>query len=417
MKIKRLFWIALTFALIITPISAQTTQVFAPFVSELQGELRNGLIRLSWIDSPDIKGPVFIYRSTRPFDGGSPLQGSGTEPRLARPIEIPYGVQSYVDEIEAEGTFYFFAVASDESGRLFEIPIASANTIRIQISADSTIPATIPAVIEIALPERPPAPPARISALEASVQGDRIIITFQEGDEKNIALYRSIRPISQTQDLLGAVILQTKINSPFTDYAIPGIPYYYAVVAENDLIQGTVSIIPGRNATRASVEVSRTPADRDRELRAIPLPQVSTQAVAPGVSTYTETPAVELSPQASAALSIIPVKVEEPELKKPRVFARDLETPPERGEDFALSSVIRGSFAAKRWDAAREELAGFLALPRNPDTRARARFYLGQSYYFLQKPREGLFEFLSIQDRYPAEAAEWIQASLDMLKR
>ena len=410
MKIKRIFWIALNMAFIILPLSAQTTQVFAPFVSELQGEVRNGLIRLSWLDSPDIKGPVYIYRSGQPFEGSDSLQENGTQP-----VEVPYGIQSHVDEIETGGTIYFFAVASDEGGRTYEIPIASTNTIRVQLSETSPIPASIGA--ERTTPEKVPGLPAGISAIEAAAQSDRVIITFNEGSVKNIALYRSIRPINQTQDLLGAVILQTKISSPFTDFPVPGIPYYYAAVAENDLVQGTVEIIPGINATKTPVEVSAVSGGPERDLRAIPLPQMSTQAVAPGMNAYSERPPVELSPMAASALGNIPARSEGPALKKPRVFARDLETPSGIGEDYILSSLVSGSFSDKDWETAREELSNFLALPRSPETRARARFYLGQSYYFLRQPREGLFEFLSIQNRFPTEAAEWIQASLDMLKK
>lgn len=407
MKIKRLFWTAITMALAILPLSAQSTQVFAPFISALQGEVKNGLIRLSWIDSPDIKGPVYIYRSTQPFEGSDQFHETG-----AKPVEIPYGVQSYVDEIDTGGTVYYFAVASDETGRTFGIPISATNTIKVQISEESPVPV----VIENTTPEKIPDFQAGISALEANAQGERIVITFNGGSVKSAALYRSIRPINQTPDLLGAVILQTKISSPFMDYPVPGIPYYYAVVAEDDLVQGKVEIIPGRNATMSPVEAS-TNTGSSAELRAIPLPQISTQAVAPGASAYAETAPAELSPQAASALGNIPAKPAEPELKKPRVFARDLGASAEGGEELLLASVIKGPFTAKNWQKARDELTAFLALPRNPETKARARFYLGQSYYFLHQPREGLFEFLSIQERYPTEAAEWIQASLDMLKR
>ena len=416
MKTKRLFLTVFTLAFIFSPLSAQTAHVYAPFVSDLHGEIRSGLVRLSWVDSPDIKGPVYVYRSANPFDSGVPMSGAE-----AIPVEIPYGVQSHVYEIEAGGTFYFFAVASDESGRKYEIPIAAANTISLMISDESSIPApqiTRPQVaVESPAPSRAPVIPSGISALEASARDDRIIITYNQGNVRNAALYRSVRPISQTQDLLGAVILQTKITSPFTDYPVAGIPYYYAVVSEDDLIQGTIEIIPGSNATRTPVELSLTRFEPGRDLRAIPLPQISTQAVAPGMSAFSETPPLALSPQAASALGTIPSRPAEPELKKPRVFARDLQVSGERGEDFILASVIRGPFTAKNWELVKNELTGFLALPRSPETRARARFYLGQSYYFLMQPRDGLFEFLSIQDRYPAEAAEWIQASLDMMRR
>jgi TolA-binding protein len=103
-------------------------------------------------------------------------------------------------------------------------------------------------------------------------------------------------------------------------------------------------------------------------------------------------------------------------LKTPRVFTRDLEGTPTNGEDYALASIIKGSFFARNWEAAREELAKFLALPRSAEATARAKFYLGQCFYFLRQPREGIFEFLAIQDRFPTEAGEWVQASLDMMK-
>ena len=418
MKIRRIFRTALTLAFIIlplwvqlhSPLHAETPPVFAPFVSDLQGEVRRGLIRLSWRDSPDIKGPVYIYRSTSPFEGADPMKTAGTEP-----VKVEYGVQSHVDEIEAPGTFYYFAVASDVTGRTYQIPIASTNTIAVLIAPGSAIPVPAPVVAEKSPADKPPALPPGISALEAAAYNDRVVITFNQGNTKNIILYRSIRPIAHTQDLLAAVILQTRISSPFTDFPVAGIPYYYAAVPENDLIQGTVEITPGRNATKAAVQIAGMNVDPN--IRAIPLPQLSTQAVAPGVNSYPERPPVELSPAAASALGNTPANPDEPALKKPRVFARDLETPQAIGEDYTLSTIINGPFMSKDWEKAREQLSGFLSTPRSPETRARARFYLGQSCYFLRQPRDGLFEFLSIQSRFPAETAEWIQASLDMLKR
>ena len=112
----------------------------------------------------------------------------------------------------------------------------------------------------------------------------------------------------------------------------------------------------------------------------------------------------------------IPVFPADEGLKKPRVFARDMTAPETGGEDYALSLIVRGPFAARNWESARDELVRFLALPRSAEAKARARFYMGQCSYFLRRPRESLFEFLSIQDKYPGEVREWIQASLDMLK-
>jgi len=413
MKIKcLLFFVAAVF---IIPLNAQETTdtaVSVPSVSRLQGEVRNNLVRLSWTDSPDVRGPVYIYRSTYPFEGMGPFQGT-------RRIEVPYGVQFYIDEIENGGTLYYFAAASDETGRSYDIPINSANTISIQIPLSSFVP-----VISkpIAVPEKKiivaNIQPG-LSPMEAAVQGYRVILTFSQEDTKNATLYRSTRPIQETQDLLGAVIIQTNAGSPFTDLPVPGISYYYAVIAEEDLIRGTVKIVPGYNATRYAVEVSPDgKGSQNRVMRVMPLPQISVKAAVPGINAYNEIPAPrELSPEAAKALGNIPVRSQSGTvLKKPRVFTRNLNTSMAEVEEYALSSVVSGPFAARNWDAAREEFVRFLTLPRNPEIVGRARFYLGQCYYFLNRPEDGLFEFLAVRDRYPAEAMEWIQASLDMMK-
>jgi len=437
MIIKRLIWLAIIVT-VVMPLAAQTdTEVFAPFVTRLQGELRNNLVRLSWVDSPDIRGPVFIYRSVYPFDSANVGTGS-------RPVEVAYGVQSYVDEIEigdvvVGASLYYFVAASDATNQRYEIPIAATNTIHIRITVDGGAynalmrTSTTSGFLqgddgddESNTAELPPVPPGGISFLEAASQGDRVIISFNEGTVKSVVLYRSTRPIRGTGDLLGSVIIQTKVTSPYTDYPVPGIPYYYAAVGEDDIVLGTVEIYPGYNATILPVEVSvvgaasggaSQPETRRGAIRPMPLPELSTStAVSPAVSgtgSYIETPApVELSPEATEALNDLPSQSAH-KLKSPRVFARDLEAA--SGEDYTLSVVIKGPFSAKNWEAAKDELIKFLSLPRRPEVSARARFYLGQCWYFLQQPREGLFEFLAIQDHYPAEAMEWIQASLESI--
>ena len=391
--------------------SAAAAAVFAPFVSRLEGEIRSNLVRISWVDSQHARGPVTLYRSTSPFDSPGPFAD-------ARLVEIPYGVQFYVDEIEAgpgQGrTIYYFAAASDEAGRIYDVPIVSTNTISIR-----TPPSSVPEIRETGIRETTAPQTRGISALQAVVQGDRVIISFGASAQgaENTVLYRSVHPIRQTQDLLAAVIVQTGIQSPFTDYPAAGIPYHYAVIFEDDLIRGSVQIIPGRNATEAPVQISPTGADpAGPAIRAIPLPQVSVQGAIPDLRSHPEIPAIrDLSPEALRALEMIPARPTAAP-KSPRVFARDLALSRTAGEDYTLSLIVRGPFAAREWETARDQLLRFLALPRSPDVHARARFYLGQSRYFLFQPREGLFDFLAIEERYPTEAREWIQASLEMMR-
>ncbi|MCL2880977.1 MAG: hypothetical protein FWF29_12100 [Treponema sp.] len=423
--------------------SPEGSAVFAPFVTRLQGEVKNNLIRLSWMDSPDIKGSVYIYRSPLPFDTDSSVTG-------IRPIEIPYGVQNYVDEIENPAAIYYFAAASDETGKIYNIPIAFTNTLTVRPAADANTQTNTGTQVNAEtqantganaapLPLPPPikTPPAGstgtvittgstggITSLKTSAQGDSVIISFTADDEKSVILYRSTRAIKQTQDLLGAVIVQTKIKSPYTDSPAPGIPWFYAVVAEEDISRGAAVVIPDQNATSAPVIVPAGTASTgsDRNMRAMPLPQISVETAIPGAGAYDGTPRQsQLSQEAGQALEKIPATPKtEPLPRRPRVFARDLQDleagVPNGSEDYLLSLIIKGSFMARNWEAARDELVKFLALPRQSECAARAKFYLGQCYYFLGQYRDGLFEFLAIQNRYPNESMEWIQASLDILK-
>jgi hypothetical protein len=125
-----------------------------------------------------------------------------------------------------------------------------------------------------------------------------------------------------------------------------------------------------------------------------------------------------LSPEAARAVNSLrgPGTSARLPQKTPRVFDQDLE-PPAGGEEYALRSIVQGSFKNRDWPVCREEILQFLSLPRNAAAESRARFYLAQAYYFSGSYREALFEFLTVQSNYPDEAAEWIQAALAMLTR
>jgi len=47
---------------------------------------------------------------------------------------------------------------------------------------------------------------------------------------------------------------------------------------------------------------------------------------------------------------------------------------------------------------------------RPPDVDARARFYLGQTYYLQDRPREAFLEFLLAEDFLSHEVAAWKEA-------
>jgi hypothetical protein len=385
------------------------TAVFAPFISRLSAEVKNNLVRLSWIDSQDIRGPVYIYRSKEPFTGEIPR---------SRPAEVPYGVQTYVDEAESGGVWYYYIAASDETGRQFTVLVPFTNTVSVMVEAGE-----VPARSQEQAPSSPLSPPSPeegIVSLEAALEGGGVLISFRSGGAKNVILYRSAKPLKTTQDLLGAVIVQSGVSSPFMDYPVPGIPSYYGAIPEEDLIAGRVRIFPGYNATITPVEV---PTDQSgagfanprQDIRTIPLPLMTVTTAVPESRGIPEIPA-PLSAGAARAVSGLGAESGTTEDKRPRAFSQDLENF-SGGGDYPLRSIVQNSFMNRHWDAARDELIRYLSLRHSGPAEARGRYYLGQTYYFQGKHREALFEFLYVQSHYPEEANDWIQAVLAKLAK
>jgi hypothetical protein len=332
-------------------------------------------------------------------------------------VEVPYGAQSYVDETEEAGTIHYFVAASDGQGRRYDIVIPFGNTISVTVSGSLAAEFPLAAEDQHLRPVE-----SGIFALEAKVEGEGVIISYRVADGmKNTVLYRSVQPLRTTADLLRAVIVQPGLTVPFTDYPVPGIPYYYAVIFEDELIRGTVGLFPGHNTTVQPVEV---PAGTGRvglpgpeaPIRSMPLPLISVSNAVPGSDRYTEIPdAVPLGPGAAKALGTIPrAGANPPAQKKPRAFSRDLEAPA-GGEESQLRVIVQGPFVKRDWQAARDALLRYVSLPHSSLAEARARFYLGQTWYFSGNYREALIEFLMVQTEYPDEAKDWINVTLAAL--
>ncbi|MDR2552609.1 MAG: hypothetical protein LBD31_05530 [Treponema sp.] len=397
-----LLFFCLSFSLRGQEASAPVEEVFIPFVSRLEAEVRNNFVRLSWRDAPSARGPVFVYRSMNPLID-VPVES------LPLPVEVPYGAESYLDEAEEDGVIHYLVAASDAGNRKYTLPIPGINIIS--------------AAVAMSFPDRlsgdegegfpfSPAGPLLISGLRARAGEDRIIITFSGADSlKNPILYRSIRPIRNREDLLSALIVAQRVNSPFTDYPIPGIPYYYAVIYEEDLT-GPLNIQAGRNAAAAPAEITQGSAriGLPGGIRTMPLPQLN-------IFRSPETAPRSLGPEASRAAASIERRnrgfTTEPEAV---VFPEDLEKDG-GGDEYQIRSTVQGPFSLREWKTAEEEFRRFLSLPRSGGHRAKARFYLGQICYFQDRPREALFELLEAREFYPAETKPWIDAVLKKLGR
>jgi hypothetical protein len=309
---------------------------------------------------------------------------------------------------------YYFVAASDTSGQRYDIILprinsTSLNPVQLQEEALASAEAEKSAETE---------PAQGISNLKANQDGERVIITFnRDGSRRNAILYRSMQPITRSQDLLNAVIVQSGIDSPFVDFPVPvpGLAWYYAVIYEDEIASGNMGIKPGTNATVTPVTViSEQPAERP--LRPIPLPVLTLRNTIPESYLMTEIPEqIPLSTASAKMLNDTKMPSKAPiNLKRPRVFSVDL-VAPTGGEESALFQIITEYFISFQWDTARVSLQHYLSLPRSKDIEARARFYLGQTLYYTGKYRESLMEFLSIRSLHLAEANKWIEAVLSAM--
>lgn len=397
-------------------------KVFAPFVSKIRAEASDGLVKISWTDSRDATGPVEIYRSALPLSAGN-LDAA----RLL--AEVPYGAESYLDTPPSRGPWYYWVAAKSETGQRYAIVVPYSNASGAPAFAEpreAAAPASAPAKeVPAASPERArPTAPA-VAKLSASVKGDSVLLGFEpRPGVTKLVLYRSASRIAKISDLLDAVIVQASDgpSTSFVDYPVPGIGYYYAILAEGDLTAGDAAIAIGANSTATSAEV---PLGQSRvglpaapsELRSMPLPLLSVEAALASRTAEPPTEAKPLSADAAKAVAELEASAPAPTIRapKPRVFPQDLQAPG-GGEEYTLRSIVQGVFARKQWDEAAKQLAAYLSLSRSPAVEARSRYYLGQAYFFSGRYREALFEFLMVQSQYYAEGQEWIEAIMPRLR-
>jgi len=401
---RELYFLPIFALLLVFPanVSAQSRDSI-PHISKISVESRNNLIRLSWTDSPAAKGPVYIFRSARPFVSSIPAN--------IMPVTVRYGQEYFIDDTDDLENIHYFIAASDTSGRRYDIILPQVNSTGLNYIHDPNNRESA------SLPARETRGSSSdvsrgISNIAAKQEGERVIITYDaSGQSRNAILYRSIQPLRQVQDLLNAVIVQSRITSPFIDLPVPGISWYYAVIFEDEISSGNLSIRPGVNATVTPVTIAVQDA-ADRTLRPIPLPILTLRNTMPE-GFFQEIP--EQIPLSTASADLLN-KTRMPQkiplaLKGPRVFAVDLQAPT-GGEESALFQIISEYFIKFDWKNALAGLRHYLSLPRSKDIEARARFYLGQTLYYSGNHREALMEFLFFRAHHPAEAGSWINAVL-----
>ncbi len=91
------------------------------------------------------------------------------------------------------------------------------------------------------------------------------------------------------------------------------------------------------------------------------------------------------------------------------------EAPNLEGEEELLRVIAVAGMGVSDYRESVEKLSGFLSARHSKATEARARFYLGQAYYFRGQYREAMSEFVFSRGTYYVETQSWIDACLEKL--
>lgn len=464
---RRVFLFTIILFAVLHAVYAQSdSPIFAPFIAHLQAESNGTRVKLTWTDSASVRGPLFVYRSDRPFEGGFRNENMCAE--------VYYGRQTYTETVPAEGLWYYCVIASFE-GRRYEMVVPYNNMLEIEIDGGSRVVSASGAVgapqggavarqggrddiwneaagTQYVFTSRPPEQQSSLpvtpnmltlTALAATPEPGGIRITFVSANRtKSPVVYRNIAPIMRVADLLTSDIAQLPgAASPFFDRVQTGIPYYYAVVYDEDIRSGQAFIAPGYNSTiyPATVTIAVSAARQD-PVRYIPPAYETVSPVTDSQisleSTFSDYTVSPLSEEARAAISsntfTMPVPYQAPVFSappiqayvkedapvaelEPRIFQSDLAGISQNTEEARLQSIIKESFTWRKWPEAISALSALLSSVKDTNVETRARYYLGQAYYFTGLYNNTMTEMLAVQAKLPGETSLWIQLSLNAL--
>lgn len=403
-----------------TPVSTGTAakksdseSVFAPFVNRLRIAVKDPQIRLTWEDVPGFTGTYLIYRNNTEIS----LDNLAKSVKVA---EVKQGDQYYTDVPPAAGVYFYAVLAREASGTMYSLFIPLRNK-----TITPTAIANTATQNDLA---------TGISAITASPTENAVVVTFQSSrNNRNIALLRSASPFANFADLQAASQVATTMGRSIsiTDYAVPGVPYYYAAVDVVAFQAGVWAVSPGVNALAKPVEISLGPKpveipglNASRRTRTMPLPVLTLPNLTPSTivvaDTNPTTISVKLDPETRKKVEALaaPVKNAGPTLKQAQLLPSDrlvVEgrlSQPAAGEIKPLYDLLIKYFTKSNWDESIRLLDNFLSIPHAVEIETKARFYLGQSLYLIGKYKEALLEFLLVQDELEDYAQVWIDNTL-----
>lgn len=387
----------------------QAGTIFSPFPSSLRATETGEGIRLSWRDSPDVLGTYHIFRHTmeinaEKFDKAEEI---GT---------VPPGISTFIDYPGDKSNYFYAVLIEDSAGGLYELFIPFRNITVYPVSAQ-------PVTSEKELS-------TNITGLSAQVIGDGVQLRFEtDKTNRTLTIYRHTDPIADIDDLLlaSSIAMIGSDQSVYTDYPVPGIPYYYGVFDTKLIQSGTFVFNPGQNISVQPVKIGRETertglAAPNTSLRSPPLPKlmlqrsvVSGEQLAPSLNLISP----DRRPMAeSTRTSVHDLLAGIPRSEEKPVEAEILPVHVHgdfSGAAYTLSLILRERFLKGDYKETASSLKEFLSIKREDSIDRAARFYLGQACYFNGEYREALFQFLSAEQDYYAESQVWIDRIYPLL--
>lgn len=401
MKLLRLIFRVALIALPLAVLSAQdASSVFsstgvppAPVVSSLTATVSGEEIILRWAAAPEVTGTSEILRSESPITAANE---SSAEIRG----RVDYSVTEFRDSSQAGKTWWYAIVSTDADGTRYGFFLPASNALVLPVST-----------VEAAVPK-----PAAVSGFTATVKNDAVVLGWNSSfSGRNLVLYRSTSPFSSFSSLVSSVLVSAfgDTGGSFTDYPVPGVPYFYALLDEDSIHSGSVTFNKGSNTNATPVEI---PAELSvikrgsvQPLRPMPLPFLN-------LSRSQDARKVYFTPATEARISRLAGNAAfAPPEHEPFIFRSDLENTASGGDEYALRLIVTEGFTSASYEETVARLNDFLSLRRSEHTAARAHFYRGEAHFFLGNHEQALLDFLLARDAYENQAGEWIQYALSAL--
>ena len=246
------------------------------FVTRLRAEPVDFQVKLTWVDSPDLKGTCVIYRSAEEI----------TPQSLARATvvgSVPTETGSYVDAPPDRRGWYYAVLIRDTAGTLYPLLVDFRNKTSTAVSPQTSAPED-----QLA---------ADVKGIRAAptAQGDVIEISFSVSNPvRDLLLFWGPSPFVKSEDLLKAT-RTTPLDPGTTRYllpVLPGVDYWFAVLDAGLFKLGQAPLVKGANTTAFPVQLQVTashglPALSPVSTRGIPLPSLM---ISRGVQTGVDIP-------------------------------------------------------------------------------------------------------------------------------